>query len=191
MSQVDMDSLDVSVVGKRVFAEFPADTRLLEAAEWDLGVKLVHAVDPCGSGLQLMRNTDGAIDVLGEDSSCETVNSIVCLLDNICLIFEFDNNANRAEDLFLDDPHVGVGVGENGRLNKESLFSVTLSTYVDGGAFLLARVNVFHDAVVLDLRDLWSLIAVYRKWISDFERLYLLSEQLQEFVVDRSLDEDS
>jgi len=44
--------LDIGVVGKRILAEFSADTALLEATEWSLIRDHVVLVDPDGAGLE-------------------------------------------------------------------------------------------------------------------------------------------
>ena len=81
-----MDSLDIGVVGKSVLSEFSADTRLLEASERYVGVELVVAVDPDGTGLQLVGDAEGMRDIAREDSGGETVDRVVGDLDQVSLV---------------------------------------------------------------------------------------------------------
>ena len=45
--------------------------------------------------------------------------------------------------------------------------------------------------VILSLRDLWTLVYTLTEGISNFNRLSLGRETLEELIVDPSLDEDS
>lgn len=58
-----MHGLDVAVVGQRVLSELASDAGLLEAAEGDLRVERVVAVDPDGAGLELVPNGEGTRNV--------------------------------------------------------------------------------------------------------------------------------
>lgn len=63
-----MNSLDSGVVVQGVLAELATDSGLLVASEGNLGVELVVAVHPDGSGVELVGGGDGTADVPGEDS---------------------------------------------------------------------------------------------------------------------------
>lgn len=83
------------------------------------------------------------------------------------------------------------GTHEDGRLDEVSLGSVALSSKVNGGSLLLARLDVGHDSVVLELRGLRSLEGGSVEGVSDLERLHLLGEEGEELVVDAVLDVDA
>ena len=142
-----MYSLDVRVVRQRVLAELTADTRLLEAAERYLRVKLVDTVDPGGTGVQPVCDLDRALDVLSEDSGGETVHRVVRLVDDVLLVLELDHDADRAEDLLADDAHVWLAVGEDRRLDPVALGTVTVATGSERRTLILARLDVLHDAL--------------------------------------------
>lgn len=72
-SEVDVDRLDVGVVCERVRSELSSDTGRLVSSEGDGGREGVVAVDPHGSGLNLVGGVDAAGDVAREDSRGETV----------------------------------------------------------------------------------------------------------------------
>lgn len=72
ITQTVVDGLDLSVVLQSVRAELTAQTGLLEATEGSLVVNHVVVVDPDGTGLEGVGDTDGGVDVLGVDGSGET-----------------------------------------------------------------------------------------------------------------------
>jgi hypothetical protein len=88
-------------------------TRLLVTTEWDLWVQLVVTVDPDSSGFKRIGNSVSPGDVLGKDGVGKTVNRVVGGCDDFLFGLESGENDNGAEDLFSDDLHVGVDVGED------------------------------------------------------------------------------
>jgi hypothetical protein len=72
IAQTVVDGLDLSVVLQSVGAELTAQTGLLEATEGSLVGDHVVVVDPDGTGLEGVGDTDGGVDVLGVDGSGET-----------------------------------------------------------------------------------------------------------------------
>jgi len=105
----------------------------------------------------------GTVDVLGEDSSGESVNGVIRLANNIFLVLELDDDTNGAKDFLLNNLHIRLGVGENRRLNgtdgrispdaiqrenergyldEVTLVSNTSTTKMDRGALLPARIDV-------------------------------------------------
>jgi len=94
--------------------------------------------------------------------------------------------------------------------DEETLTSKTLTTEVDFGTILLARLDVRHDTLARlrtiifivkkgggrtyvepNFRDLRSLINALGEGVADLDRLDLLSEFGKERVVDSGLDEDT
>ena len=67
-----MNGLDLSVVLQSVRAELTAQTGGLEATEGSLVGDHVVVVDPDGTGLEDVGDTDGGVDVLGVDGSGKT-----------------------------------------------------------------------------------------------------------------------
>lgn len=68
---------------------------------------------------------------------------------------------------------------------------MSLATVVDGRTLLLARLDVGHNAVVLLLRDLGTLVDTLVEGVANLDVLGPLGEALKEFVVDAGLDEDT
>lgn len=69
------------------------------------------------------------------------------MFDNVFIILKLDDDANGAEDLLLDDPHVGFRLREDGRGDEVPFVSYTLASNVDLGTVGLARIDVPHDAL--------------------------------------------
>ena len=72
IAQAVVDGLDLGVVLQGVGAEFTADAGLLEATEGSLVGDHVVVVDPHGTGLEGVGDTDGGVDVLGVDGGSKT-----------------------------------------------------------------------------------------------------------------------
>ena len=60
---------------------------------------------------------------------------------------EFDDSRNGPENFLLDDLHVGLAIRNNGRLDKVSLTSVSLTTSVNGCAVLASGIEIPHDTL--------------------------------------------
>lgn len=86
---------------------------LLESTEWHIGVEHVNAVDPNGSSLEFVGSQQSTVEVSGENSSSETVKSVVGLADDISLVYELDNASDGPKNLLLDDLHLWLRVREN------------------------------------------------------------------------------
>jgi len=105
-------------------------------------VKGVVGVDPDGTGAQSIGDLDGGVEVLGVDGGGKTVRGVVAELDGILLSLELGDRADRAEDLLLHDLHVFCDVGEDRGLDEVSLVTHALATGLDGGAGVLACLDV-------------------------------------------------
>ena len=125
------------------------------------------------------------------DGGGKTVNAVVAELDDLSLVLELGDGAHRTEDLFLHDLHVVTDIGEDGGLNEVSLVTVTLTADLDGGTILLTRLDVAHDTIELELRNLRSLEGVGSKWVANLVLLSALLESLEELVIDALLDKDT
>lgn len=91
----------------------------------------------------------------------------------------------------LHNLHVLSNVGEDGWLDEVTLGTLTLTTSLNLGTSVLSVLDVTHDTVELDLRDLWTLEGVGGEWISDLVLLSTSLELLDELVVDAGLNVDS
>ena len=148
-------------------------------------------VDPDGTGLEGVADADARVEIAGVDGGGKTIGGLVAQLDDLLLILELGDGADGAENLLLHDLHVVADVGEDGGLDKVALVAVAVAANLDGGALLLAALDVAHDAVKLDLADLGALEGVLGEGIADLVLLGTLLEGLEELVVDALLDEDA
>jgi len=190
-AESDTDGLNLGVVGKSILSELTADTGLLEAAEGDLVAKHVVVVDPDGTGLEGVRDTEGGVKVGGVDGSSKTIGGLVASLDDIILGLELADRADRSEDFFLHDLHVLADIGEDGGLDEVTFLTVALATGLDLGTSLLARLDIVHDSVELKLADLRALEGVGLKWVANNVLGCSLLERGNEFVVNARLDVDT
>lgn len=148
-------------------------------------------VDPDGARLQPVADADGRVEVLCVDRRGKAVRGVVAELDGILLGLELRNGADGAENLLLHDLHVLRHVGKDGGLDEVALVAVALTTRHHSRALLLARLDVAHDALVLQLADLRALECLRVERVADLVLKSPLLEGLDELVVDALLDVDA
>jgi hypothetical protein len=199
-------------LAQAVFALLATNPGLLVSTEWHVRVKRVRAIDPYRTRMQLVCNLECARDILRKNRGSQTVQRVVRLAQYVGFVLKLDYNANRPENLLLDNAHVWPSVGENSRLDPVTLCSMSPTSKVDLGALLLARIDVAHDAlhyfpsanskisniqrerhtnVELDLGYLRTLVRIATEWVSELNRLGLGSEALKKLIVDVRLDKDA
>lgn len=125
------------------------------------------------------------------EGGSETVRGVVSDANGILFARELLDSADWSEDLLLDDLHVIGTFTEDGWLDVVALVSVALTTNLDLGTGLLALLDVAHDTVELELRDLGALEGVWLEWVADLVLVGTLLEAGHELVVDALLDEDT
>ena len=108
----------------------------------------VVAVHPDCTSLESAGYLERSVEVGRVDSSSETVRGIVASLDGFFLGLELGNGAHRAEDLLLDDLHVFGDIREDGRFDEVTLGALALTTSLNGGASLLAVLDVAAKTLV-------------------------------------------
>jgi hypothetical protein len=191
IAETDGHRLGLCVVGERSLSEFSANAGLLVATEGHLLVEHVVLVDPDGTRLERVGHADGGVEVGGVHTRGETVGGVVADGDDLLLGLELGDGADGAEDLLLHDLHVLSDVGEDRGLDEVTLLAVAATTGLDLGTSLLALLNVTHDTVVLELRDLRSLEDTLREWVTDLVGGSTSTESLDELVVDAGLNVDT
>ena len=132
---------------QRILPKLPSNPTLLEPTEWHIRVQAIHAINPRSPRLEPMRRVNNAAQVLREHSGSKPINRVVRLLDHIVFVFELDDDTDGTEDLFLDDLHRWVDVGEDGGLDEVAFCSLTLSADLDFGPCLLSGLDVGHDTL--------------------------------------------
>lgn len=219
ITRSDDNSLHLCIVVQCVLAKLTTNTRLLEAAEGSLIRKTVVCVHPDGTSLDAVGNLERSIDVLGVDSRGETYSELLgpvlkcgataivkeypwrgleltklCIIsdpDSLGFVLEGLNNADRAEDLFLDDAHILRDIGEDGGLDVVTLVTNTLTTDLADGTGLLALFNVAQDLLKLAFVDLRTLEGILVEGVTNLVLQGTLLEGSDELIVDLLLDNDT
>lgn len=154
-------------------------------------VQHVVLVDPDSTGTESVGDTDGGVEVLSVDGSSQAIIRVVSALEDLLFCLELGDRAHWAEDLLLNDLHVFSNIGEDGWLDEVSLVAMTPTTSLNGCASLLSFLDIAHDTIVLDLRDLRALEGIRGEWVTNLVSSGTGLESLNKLVVDASLDEDT
>ncbi|KAJ6443171.1 WD40 repeat-like domain-containingprotein [Purpureocillium lavendulum] len=180
--------------GKSGLAQFSANATLLDTSKGDAGVSVLAAVDPDHAGLDLGGDAMSTLEVLGEDGGAKAVRRVVGPADGLCFVAEPADDDNGAEDFLLEDAHLVLDLGEDGRLDEEAL-GVDVERLATGnnlGALGLADLDVVQHPLVLSLGYLRALVRLGVPLVADTaDRLGGLRKLLDELVVDAVLDQDA
>lgn len=134
-------------LAQAIFALLATNPGLLVPTKWHVRVKRVGAIDPYRTRMQPVRNLERARDILRKYRGSQTVQRVVRLAQYVVFVLKLDDDANRPENLLLDDAHVWPSVGKDSRLDPVTLRSMLLASEVNFGALLLARIDVTHNAL--------------------------------------------
>lgn len=151
----------------------------------------VIVVDPDSTRLQRICDTNTRVQILGVHCRRQTVRRRVTNANSLLFGLELLNGADGAEDFFLHDLHVLIDVGEDGGLNEVAFRTVAAASNLQLGTLLLAMVDVRHDAIILQLRDLRTLEGLGVEGVANLVLLGAGLEALNEVVVDVFLDQDT
>lgn len=97
-----------------------------------------------------------------------TIVGAVSKLDGLLLGLELLHCANRAEDLLLNNLHIAVDIRKDSGFNEISLVTKAFSASNNSCTRLLSVLDVAHDAIELQLRNLRSLERLGIEGIADF-----------------------
>lgn len=191
-----MDSLDLTIRLQSSLAQLPPDTTLLDTTKGHARVAVLGTVNPHHARLNLRRNTVRALDILREDRCSKPVLAVIRQRNSLLLGFEARNHHYGPENLLAPYAHRRRDVGEDSGRDEEAL---TLAANVEGfsargegGALVLANINVLEHALELDLGHLGSLVGVLVPLAPDLaSRLERLEELGDELLVNVLLDEDA
>lgn len=122
------------------------------------------------------------------DSGGQTIVGVVAEGNDLIGILELGQGDDGAEDLLLHDLHVLADIGEDGGLDEVALVAVALATSNDGSTLVLAGLDVAHDAVELQLRNLGALEGLLVEGVANLVLLGAGLESSHELVVDALLD---
>src|SRR6185436_16778693 len=135
--------------------------RLLITTEGRRCIEHIERIDPNNSRFDLLREAVRTRDVSGPNSRGETVNRVVCLLEQIVFVFETDHRHNRTKNLFLGDAHTILHFRKDRGTEEVTFLKVgrelwRLATGDHRRTFLASDIDVALDAIQLLFRNLWS-----------------------------------
>src|SRR5690606_5824294 len=145
-----MDRLRLDVVVEAFRSAFAAHTRLLVAAERVLGIN-DHGVDRYAAGAKAAGDLVAAFYVRAEHGAAQAVVGVVGLHHRIILVLVGDDRDHGSKNLFLEDLHAGLHIGEDGGLYKKASVEACGPTAAAGklGAFAHTRLDVALHALQL------------------------------------------
>ena len=94
------------------------------------------------TGLEGVRHTKSAVNVLCEDVAREAVYGIVRELDDFLLALELDDHRDGPEDLLPDDLHVWLNVREDCWLNEVTRVTRLSAADLERRPLLLAGLDI-------------------------------------------------
>src|SRR5207302_5590937 len=142
----DRDVLRLHVEVEGIVAAVAADAGGFGAAERRRQMPHVLRIDPHHAGLDALRETVRAADVLGPKVGGEPVAYVIGDRQRFLLVGERDHREYRPEDLFLRDLH-GVARSEIERRRYEITFLARSPTADDCRAFLFGGFDIGQDFV--------------------------------------------
>ena len=101
------------------------------------------------------------------DGSGKTVCGLVTGLDDILLGLEFRDGADGAENFLLHDLHIIRDTREYGWLDEVAFLAMSGTAGLNLGAGFLARLDIIHNPIKLELADLWTLEGILGKWVTN------------------------
>ena len=112
------------------------------------------AGDTHGSSLESVSGVDGSLDVSTEDGSSQSVDRVVGNSDQVLLVGELLQNQDGSEDFLSDNLGVGLDASEDGWLDEVTFVTLSNTSGQDVTTLALSVLDVTHDSVELELRDL-------------------------------------
>src|SRR5271155_752677 len=188
--QGDSYGLCFSVVAQGLFAHLAPPAGLFVSAERQRGVEDVVAVHPDGARADALSQFVGDAHVARPDAGGEAVFGVIGLGgDTVEVAVGKRLRANhRAEDLFLDDLHLGSSFRQHGWLNEVAMVAGCVATAEYLRSLSNAGLDVSGDAVELFVADQRS---HFRRWIharADLDLACDLAHSVDDLVVDLFVD---
>src|ERR1700722_4071480 len=183
--RVDPDALFLQVFADRCETALAPNAGALIAAE---GGKVAYrpiGVDPDRTGLEALSHGERGPDALGPDARCKPVLRIVSDLDRLFLVVESDHREDRAEDFLLRDAHLGLNLGEDGRLDEPS-FSASGHA---GVALVFGDFDVVEHLLKLRPGRYRPDLSRVEQWVAHARGLAERDELVDELVVERTMNQ--
>lgn len=193
-AHVEVDGLCLGIVLQDSLTTLSAETTLLISTEGNAPVDKVVKVNPGSTSLESIRNAESALVVVGVNTSCEAIGSIIGESNDFLLALELADCDDRTKDFLLDNLHVGFDVGENRRLDIVSAVfggCVGCAAEMGRGSFSFTGFNVSENLVVLHTAVLGSLVDVGVKVVADLDLGHAFRVGGDKLVVDVFVDVDA
>src|SRR5699024_7672085 len=129
-AQVDVDCLLIGVEVDRAVATFLAKSGGLDTTEWGAQVANIVGIEPDHTGVNVMREVMGTLQVVGPHVCGQTILRVVCQFESFFIGVERCDRNDRTEDFFLEDAGIWCNIGEDGWLQEVSCWGV-LRTVTD------------------------------------------------------------
>src|SRR5215469_7496706 len=160
LSHLHRDRLHFRILLQTIFAEFPAYSRLLEAAERRARIEHVVTVHPNRAGANGVGDGERLLDVAGPYRRCQAIVRAIGPLNDFVHTAERNDTHHWAEDLFSGNLHVVLHVGKYRRLDKITAVAHPVTATHQLRAFTSPGFDVAHHLVELGaiyLRPLFGL----------------------------------
>src|SRR6202034_4250893 len=173
-------------------AAVPAE---LPAPEGDGRIHRLPGVNPHGASAKATGQRLHPADITCPDAAGQIEPRCVCESNDVLDVVERDSDDDRAEDLFVRDPHAGVHIGEDGRGDKvpavEAGADHRLTTGNCCGSLRPAEVEVTDDAIALLAGNERPHLRGRIEAVAHPEPGSDASDAADDIVVDRSLHEQA
>src|SRR5690349_25132756 len=110
--------------------------------------QLTVRVNPNSSSSQSLHNIIDFVDVLRENSSCESIFATVSTLDNFIKLLESNDLLDWSENFFFSDCHVVSDIRKDSWLNKETFAVWTTSSSNQLCSLFLATFDKIQDLLL-------------------------------------------
>ena len=111
----------------------------------------------------------------------------LAICDGVFEILAGNDRHHRPEDFFLRDAHLGIDVGEYGRLHEVAVlvfaFIQTIAAALHAGAFGLSDLHILQVGLELVLVDCRAHVDGFVESVADFQFLRALHVALHELAV--------
>ncbi len=169
--------------------EFPPYAALLEPAETGRRLHRAERVEPDGTRLEPPGDPVGAPDVAGPHRGGETEARVVGHPDDVVFGVEGQHRQDRAEDLLDRDRHVGLDVGEHGRIEEVAGGVGSVATRGQRRAVAGAGLHEAHHPLAVLLGDERAHVDALAQAGSEGQRGRLGNDGVHKLLGDRPLDE--
>src|SRR5581483_10707027 len=115
-----LERLDRGVFFQAISSELHSNSRLLDAAEWSIGLDRSVLIHPCRAAFEAACEIGRLLNIVRPNGTAEPIWAGICPSNRIVDIGILDDRQDRAELLFVDKTNPVGDLRDNGRLEKIS-----------------------------------------------------------------------